>query len=304
MEQTTVESLWEACGDHLRFYVIKSELIKRSLEQHRLKSGPEISRSVAELDELRSRIRVAGEELETIKYEARDWLSMTKEEALKQHLRVVVRDVIGNYEHRSKNLAAVISKLLLRRLSDVKLLVSVKSASLNKHRDLLKVSRQKLANHLRSARQKLRKLRLEVHEWQDRISVLERRFAELEAEVGRLNMIAAKGYDPLCVNYNVPSVPGPSIKAAELFIMNGNSPVPAQAGIYFIWENGRVVYVGQSINLANRLTDSHNKLRKTDGIGFLLVERKDLNYIEALYIGICRPERNGGFGGQPSMEET
>jgi len=86
-------------------------------------------------------------------------------------------------------------------------------------------------------------------------------------------------------------VPPPKLEA---FHLRGNfTTVPKKSGIYFIWEGAVVAYVGQSINLAQRLK-KHSHLHPDDKISYLCIDRSKLFYHEAFYIGICRPFRNGG----------
>lgn len=56
-----------------------------------------------------------------------------------------------------------------------------------------------------------------------------------------------------------------------------------------------IVYVGQSINLKNRLNiESHYNIMSGDTISYLLIDRSDLQFAESFYIGLLRPVRNFG----------
>jgi hypothetical protein len=70
--------------------------------------------------------------------------------------------------------------------------------------------------------------------------------------------------------------------------------IPPDSGIYFVWENGAVVYVGQSINLGARCRLGHHAIRNGDKISFVLVPKNILNFAESFYIGLLRPIRNYG----------
>lgn len=68
--------------------------------------------------------------------------------------------------------------------------------------------------------------------------------------------------------------------------------VPQSSGVYFVWENGRVVYVGKSSCLAKRATYGHEKITSRDSVSWLLFPADVLEYAEAFYIGVAMPERN------------
>lgn len=79
--------------------------------------------------------------------------------------------------------------------------------------------------------------------------------------------------------------------------------VPAISGVYFGWDEigGQVIYVGQSINLRSRVTDSHAALVHCKGISWIPVPETLLNWTECFYIGILHPRLN--FGGRNSHRE-
>jgi hypothetical protein len=71
--------------------------------------------------------------------------------------------------------------------------------------------------------------------------------------------------------------------------------LPVTSGIYFIWENNVIEYVGQSTNLNARLRlYSHNRIQETDMISFVEIPKHMLTWAECFYIGILHPTRNGG----------
>lgn len=71
--------------------------------------------------------------------------------------------------------------------------------------------------------------------------------------------------------------------------------LPPRSGVYFIWELGeRIVYVGQSINLNNRVRLSHQNIEVGDWVSFVEVPTNELLFAEAYYIGTLRPRRNFG----------
>lgn len=71
--------------------------------------------------------------------------------------------------------------------------------------------------------------------------------------------------------------------------------LPATSGIYFVWENGIVAYVGQSIKMNNRLRlNDHQAIYKSDFLSFIPFEKDELVWAECYYIGMLRPKRNRG----------
>jgi len=70
--------------------------------------------------------------------------------------------------------------------------------------------------------------------------------------------------------------------------------LPDLPGIYFIWHDEKIVYVGQSICLANRVHLGHLNCKLNDMVSWLVFPIKDLDWFEHLYIGMCRPSRNKG----------
>ncbi len=79
-------------------------------------------------------------------------------------------------------------------------------------------------------------------------------------------------------------------------------PIPSKPGIYFVWANGMVVYVGQAIVLSNRLRASHGCIVEGDKLSWIEFGPEELNFAEAYYIGVCRPIRN--FGMQKRLVEA
>lgn len=64
-------------------------------------------------------------------------------------------------------------------------------------------------------------------------------------------------------------------------------------GIYFLIKDERVVYVGQSISIASRISNHTNK--DFDRHAFILCEKHDLNAMESFYIHVLRPKLNAQF---------
>jgi hypothetical protein len=76
-----------------------------------------------------------------------------------------------------------------------------------------------------------------------------------------------------------------------------STALPDEPGIYFIWKDGKIAYIGQSISLKNRLVCTlHHILREGyNEVSFLPMREKwRLRFAECYYIGICMPPRNFG----------
>lgn len=71
--------------------------------------------------------------------------------------------------------------------------------------------------------------------------------------------------------------------------------VPVASGIYFVWENGIVTYVGQSVNMNSRVRlNNHQAIYKSDLLSFVPFEKDELVWAECYYVGMLRPKRNRG----------
>jgi hypothetical protein len=69
-------------------------------------------------------------------------------------------------------------------------------------------------------------------------------------------------------------------------------PIDAKCGIYFLVRGGRVVYVGQSVNIMARLA-THVKQKDFDAACYLDAAPEELDFIESFYIHALQPELNG-----------
>ena len=68
--------------------------------------------------------------------------------------------------------------------------------------------------------------------------------------------------------------------------------IPGSPGVYFVWRDERIIYVGRSINLRQRLTLYHEKIQPGDLVAWLEFCLTDLNFAECFYIGVARPPVN------------
>lgn len=82
-----------------------------------------------------------------------------------------------------------------------------------------------------------------------------------------------------------PPIPEPMFEESEL------RRLPACSGVYFIWGDQRVVYVGQSLNIRVRFLN-HERMRGNYMVSWLPFEKGMLVFAESFYIGICQPPKN------------
>lgn len=66
-------------------------------------------------------------------------------------------------------------------------------------------------------------------------------------------------------------------------------------GVYFLIDSGKVVYVGQSVNVYARIASHHDKV--FDSFAFIPCDKKILDSLESLYIHTLRPALNGNIQG-------
>lgn len=79
-------------------------------------------------------------------------------------------------------------------------------------------------------------------------------------------------------------------------ILSAARPWTMQCGIYFLIKANKIVYVGQSTNVAVRI-GTHASVcggrKEFDSYAFLACKPEALDKIESLYIHLLRPELNG-----------
>ncbi len=94
----------------------------------------------------------------------------------------------------------------------------------------------------------------------------------------------------------------PRVPKREYQFRTGNGEqlgVPSAPGIYFIWERSEVVYVGQSVNLNQRLRFAHGHVNSKRWVSWLLypvVTRKGVSErmrAETYFIWLLWPRLNG-----------
>jgi hypothetical protein len=70
------------------------------------------------------------------------------------------------------------------------------------------------------------------------------------------------------------------------------SDLDRACGVYFLIDQGEVVYVGQSVNVFSRMRE-HCKSKSFNSYSYINCPREDLNVLESLYIHVLRPPLQG-----------
>ena len=84
----------------------------------------------------------------------------------------------------------------------------------------------------------------------------------------------------------------PLITAKKLF-SSAYEYKPDEPEVYFLINNGEVVYIGQSICLRQRLRDHFKYRVKFDSYYSISCKKEDLNELESIYIYLFNPSKNG-----------
>lgn len=176
---------------------------------------------------------------------------------------------------------------------------------------LIKDTRNELARNLQTARGKLRKLAMQIVAHERKVALYGDLYKTRQAMAGQLErarkrlfeirrrrvveeaqiMRANGGVLPNHVNSTLyPSPPLPELPASLL-----GEGLPEEPGIYFLWRNGIIEYVGKSIKLNQRVVlKTHHVLREHHTISYVVLDERDLTWAECWYIGCLRPQLNFG----------
>jgi hypothetical protein len=228
-----------------------------------------------------------------------------------------------------RELEYLFTQVVVREHAKIREASKAKPATFNaviKAKELRQKARSDLALELRQARQRLRDLRKPLiaaeatfavelrrmrKEVADDIRASRKRAAELRAFARTLEDKVANEVRELWERLSseaisrselerragkYPGVPQPMVDATPT-----GEGLPPTSGIYFLWEAEKVVYVGKSIRLCNRLRrPGHHVLAAGHRISFVLIPVAELDWAESFYIGVLRPELN--FGGNNLTE--
>lgn len=75
-----------------------------------------------------------------------------------------------------------------------------------------------------------------------------------------------------------------------------NLSLPWEPGIYFLWRNGSVVYVGSANSLGQRVNNDHKHVSPETSVSWLVCQEKDLNFWECYYIWLTESPLNCRIG--------
>jgi hypothetical protein len=135
----------------------------------------------------------------------------------------------------------------------------------------------------KEAREKANKNILEkqniIYNLETKIKTLESKLALLEA-VGAIGLVSS-------------GLPAQRL-LMEIEIVKAATPWEEVCGIYFLVEGNEIVYIGQSVNVYNRVTV--HKEKKFSRCAYVECSHDNLDLMESLYIHFFRPKLNGVQG--------
>lgn len=76
-------------------------------------------------------------------------------------------------------------------------------------------------------------------------------------------------------------------------IVKGSISIDSLSGVYFLIKQEKVVYVGQSCNIFNRIAGHSSK--DFDSFAYIKCEKQHLDKLESMYIHFLHPELNGNM---------
>ena len=82
--------------------------------------------------------------------------------------------------------------------------------------------------------------------------------------------------------------------ATKAKIIEAASSFDRETGVYFLLNKGEIVYIGQSVHVRTRV-DMHRQEKKIefDAVAYVLCDKKDLDFLESMYIYKFSPCCNG-----------
>jgi hypothetical protein len=123
--------------------------------------------------------------------------------------------------------------------------------------------------------------------------------AELERELAMLREEVRQAKHQFALNEASQRLTGATL-LRESEIVAASSPLVARVGVYFLVEDARVVYVGQSVDVFKRIAE-HGRSKMFSSVAFVECRRDQLDALESLYIHLLRPKLNGNRrGGEPN----
>ena len=236
-------------------------------------------------------------------------------EIISKSFNKLKRDIKSDYNQFSFNTAKqmenLIEKVAIRECDKILSAAKVKP---DVHKLIVEIKRRRkearslLADELKSSKNRLRTLQwiignaeIEAKRLVKEKEILMRKDVSQRLKSGRekLKLLHEK-YDSLSETWannhsQVKDKQYPAIPLPQIDPDKRGAGLPRVSGIYFLWDEGKVVYVGQAKKLCDRLRlGSHHILTKNHRISFLFVNQNELTWAECYYIGIARPRLNFG----------
>jgi len=114
-----------------------------------------------------------------------------------------------------------------------------------------------------------------------------------ERLAAELSQMQAHIYE--CCSSGKNSLEYPEIPLPIKSLNSGELQLPIESGIYFLWKNNKIVYVGRAKNLQQRVKfGTHHVLRDDFMISFLIFPVEKIQFAESYYIGLLKPDMNFG----------
>lgn len=134
------------------------------------------------------------------------------------------------------------------------------------------------------------RMRATADELRQEIAALEARRAILAAQVSQAELVAE-------LRGHARALTGATL-LTEAEIVSQRVRLADCCGVYFLVKGESVIYVGQSVNVHNRIME-HRAGKDFDGFAFVACDESALDILESLYIHVLRPPLNGIQAGAP-----
>jgi len=146
------------------------------------------------------------------------------------------------------------------------------------------------------------KLTLDIEKMKQHVSVLRAQIEIMESKKTDLKFKIEKFEKSILVKTIMYDLGVPFACLEEIWA--GRQKWTPKCGVYFLFKEDKVVYVGQSINVAARISQ-HSGSKDFDSFSVLLCDQSKLDLLEGLYIRLLKPELNFSSAGRlvaPSFE--
>jgi hypothetical protein len=118
---------------------------------------------------------------------------------------------------------------------------------------------------------------------------------DLRSELALLESKVAQSRHRLRVQDTSKALLGTHLLSEDEIVSSAAALPDSHCGVYFLIKDGRVVYVGQSVQILARV-GTHLTCKDFDSFSWVRVPRHQLDLVETLYIQHLRPKYNGDAG--------